>query len=113
VVHANERASDQRLGRTLVDITLYWLTNTGVSAARLYRENNADFFDAKPIAIPFAISVFVDELYEAARSWTERAYPDNLIYFNQLDRGGHCARLGTTATVLRRDASGVFKSLRD
>ena len=75
----------------LDNITLYWLTNTGVSAARLYWENKADFFDAKPITIPFAISVFPDELYEAPRSWAERAYPDNLIYYNKLDRGGHFA----------------------
>jgi hypothetical protein len=49
----------------LDNITLYWLTNPGVSSARLYRENKADFFDAKPITIPFAISVFPDELYQA------------------------------------------------
>ena len=75
----------------LDNITLYWLTNTGVSAARLYWENKADFFDAKPITIPFAISVFPDELYQAPRGWAERAYPDNLIHFNRLDRGGHFA----------------------
>jgi pimeloyl-ACP methyl ester carboxylesterase len=75
----------------LDNITLYWLTNTGVSASRLYWENKADFFDAKPITIPFAISVFPAELYEAPRSWAERAYPNNLLYFNQLDRGGHFA----------------------
>jgi len=75
----------------LDNITLYWLTNTGVSAARLYWENKADFFDAKPITIPFAISVFPDELYQAPRSWAERAYPSNLIHYNRLDRGGHFA----------------------
>lgn len=75
----------------LDNITLYWLTNTGVSASRLYWENKADFFDAKSITIPFAISVFPNELYEAPRSWAERAYPNNLIDFNQLDRGGHFA----------------------
>jgi len=75
----------------LDDITLYWLTNTGVSAARLYWENKRDFFNAKNITIPFAISVFPDELYQAPRSWAERAYPNNLIYFNELDRGGHFA----------------------
>jgi len=75
----------------LDNITLYWLTNTGVSAARLYWENKADFFDAKDITIPFAISVFPDELYQAPRSWAERAYPNNLIYFNEVDRGGHFA----------------------
>ena len=75
----------------LDNITLYWLTNTGVSAARLYWENKADFFNAKNISIPFAISVFPDELYQAPRSWAERAYPNNLIHFNKLDRGGHFA----------------------
>jgi pimeloyl-ACP methyl ester carboxylesterase len=53
--------------------------------------SKADFFDAKPITIPFAISVFPDELYQAPRSWTERAYPNNLIHYNRLDRGGHFA----------------------
>ena len=75
----------------LDNITLYWLTNTGVSSGRLYWENKADFFDAKPITIPFAISVFPDELYQAPRSWAERAYPNNLIHYNRLDRGGHFA----------------------
>jgi pimeloyl-ACP methyl ester carboxylesterase len=75
----------------LDNITLYWLTNTGVSSARLYWENKADFFDAKNITIPFAISVFPDELYQAPRSWAERAYPHNLIHYNKLDRGGHFA----------------------
>jgi pimeloyl-ACP methyl ester carboxylesterase len=75
----------------LDNITLYWLTNTGVSSGRLYWENKADFFDAKPITIPFAISVFPYELYQAPRSWAERAYPHNLIHYNRLDRGGHFA----------------------
>ena len=83
--------SDLTRDDLLDNITLYWLTNTGISAARLYWENKADFFDAKPITIPFAISVFPDELYEAPRSWAERAYPDNLIHYNRLDRGGHFA----------------------
>ena len=65
--------SDLTRDDLLDNITLYWLTNTGVSAARLYWENKADFFDAKPITIPFAISVFPDELYQAPRSWAERA----------------------------------------
>jgi len=75
----------------LDNITLYWLTNTGVSSGRLYWENKADFFDAKNITIPFAISVFPDELYQAPRSWAERAYPHNLIHYKRLDRGGHFA----------------------
>ena len=83
--------SDLTTDDLLDNITLYWLTNTGVSAARLYWENKADFFNAKNITIPFAISVFPDELYQAPRSWAERAYPNNLIHFNQLDRGGHFA----------------------
>ncbi len=83
--------SDLTRDDLLDNITLYWLMNTGISSARLYWENKADFFDAKNITIPFAISVFPDELYQAPRSWAERAYPDNLIYFNELDRGGHFA----------------------
>ena len=75
----------------LDNISLYWFTNTGVSSARLYWENKGDFFDVKNVSIPFAISVFPDELYAAPRSWAERAYPNNLIYYNKLDRGGHFA----------------------
>jgi pimeloyl-ACP methyl ester carboxylesterase len=75
----------------LDNITLYWLTNTGVSSARLYWENKAGFFEAKNVSIPFAISVFPDELYQAPRSWAERAYHNDLIHFNNLDRGGHFA----------------------
>jgi pimeloyl-ACP methyl ester carboxylesterase len=75
----------------LDNLTFYWLTNTGISSARLYWENKADFFDAKPISIPFAISVFPDELYQAPQSWAELAYPRNLIHYKRLDRGGHFA----------------------
>jgi pimeloyl-ACP methyl ester carboxylesterase len=74
----------------LDNITLYWLTNTAISSARLYWENKLDFFQPKHVSIPVAVSVFPDEIYAAPRSWTERAYP-NLIYFNKLDRGGHFA----------------------
>jgi len=84
-------AGDLTRDDILDNITLYWLTNTGVSSGRLYWENKADFFDAKNISIPFAISVFPDELYEAPRSWAELAYPKNLIHYNKLDRGGHFA----------------------
>jgi pimeloyl-ACP methyl ester carboxylesterase len=82
---------DVTLDDLLDNITLYWLTNTGVSSARLYWENKAGFFEAKNVSIPFAMSVFPDELYRAPRSWAERAYPNNLIHFNELDRGGHFA----------------------
>jgi pimeloyl-ACP methyl ester carboxylesterase len=74
----------------LDNITLYWLTNTGVSASRLYWEYKGGFFNAKGVSIPVAVSVFPGEQYEAPRSWTERAYP-NLIYYNEVDKGGHFA----------------------
>jgi pimeloyl-ACP methyl ester carboxylesterase len=95
----------------LDNITLYWLTNTGVSAARLYWENKADFFDAKPITIPFAISVFPGELYQAPRSWAERAYPHNLIYYNRLDRGGHFAAW-EQPQLFSEEIRASFRSLR-
>jgi pimeloyl-ACP methyl ester carboxylesterase len=74
----------------LDNITLYWLTNTGVSSGRLYWESKVSFFGAKNVSIPVAVSVFPGEFYQAPRSWTERAYP-KLIHYNQLDRGGHFA----------------------
>ncbi|HYB89321.1 MAG TPA: epoxide hydrolase [Streptosporangiaceae bacterium] len=95
----------------LDNVTLYWLTNTGVSAARLYWENKADFFDAKPITIPFAISVFPDELYQAPRSWAERAYPNNLIHYNKLDRGGHFAAW-EQPDLFSSEMRASFKTLR-
>jgi pimeloyl-ACP methyl ester carboxylesterase len=95
----------------LDNITLYWLTNTGVSAARLYWENKASFFDAKPITIPFAISVFPDELYQAPRSWAEQAYPRNLIHYNKLDRGGHFAAW-EQPDLFAAEMRAAFRSLR-
>ena len=95
----------------LDNVTLYWLTNTGVSAARLYWENKADFFDAKPITIPFAISVFPDELYQAPRSWAERAYPHNLIHYNRLDRGGHFAAW-EQPDLFTAEMRAAFRTLR-
>jgi pimeloyl-ACP methyl ester carboxylesterase len=108
-----EGSLDSELTRDdlLDNITLYWLTNTGVSAARLYWENTADFFDAKPITIPFAISVFPDELYQAPRSWAERAYPNNLIHYNRLDRGGHFAAWEQPRLFAEEMRAG-FRSLR-
>ena len=95
----------------LDNITLYWLTNTGVSAARLYWENKADFFDAKPITIPFAITVFPDELYQAPRSWAEQAYPNNLLYFNEVDKGGHFAAW-EQPQLFSEEIRAAFRSLR-
>jgi pimeloyl-ACP methyl ester carboxylesterase len=74
----------------LDNITLTWLTNTGVSSARLYWENKLGFFDVKGVTVPAAVSVFPHELYQAPRSWAERAYPD-LVYFNEVDMGNHFA----------------------
>jgi pimeloyl-ACP methyl ester carboxylesterase len=74
----------------LDNITLFWLTNTAISAARLYWENKFSFFNVKNVSIPVAVSAFPDELYPAPRSWAERAYP-NLIHYNKLDKGGHFA----------------------
>jgi pimeloyl-ACP methyl ester carboxylesterase len=75
----------------LDNVTITWLTNTGVSGARLYWEYwGKGYFNAKGVSIPAAVSVFPDELYPAPRSWTERAYP-KLIHYNQLPKGGHFA----------------------
>ena len=95
----------------LDNITLYWLPNTGISSARLYWENKADFFDAKPISIPFAISVFPDELYQAPRSWAELAYPRNLIHYKRLDRGGHFAAW-EQPQLFSEEMRDSFRSLR-
>jgi pimeloyl-ACP methyl ester carboxylesterase len=103
--------SDLTRDDLLDNLTLYWLTNTGVSAARLYWENKADFFDAKPITIPYAISVFPDELYQAPRSWAERAYPNNLIHYNRLDRGGHFAAW-EQPQLFSEEMRASFRSLR-
>jgi pimeloyl-ACP methyl ester carboxylesterase len=78
----------------LDNITLYWLTNTAVSSARLYWENvqtaKSGFFDPKNVTIPVAVSVFPDEIYAAPKTWAEKAYP-KLIHFNRLPKGGHFA----------------------
>jgi pimeloyl-ACP methyl ester carboxylesterase len=83
-------ASDLTRDDVLDDITLYWLTNTGISSARLYWENHYGLYNALNISIPSAVSIFPGENYEAPRSWAERAYR-NLIYYNKVDKGGHYA----------------------
>ncbi len=102
---------DVTLDDLLDNITLYWLTNTGISSARLYWENKAGFFEAKNVSIPFAKSVFPDELYQAPRSWAERAYPNNLIYFNEFDRGGHFAAW-EQPKLFADEMRAAFRSLR-
>ena len=89
----------------LDNITLYWLTNTAVSSARLYWENKLAFFDAKNVTIPVAVSVFPDEIYAAPRSWAERAYP-KLIHYNKLDKGGHFAAWEQPRFSARSSAPG-------
>jgi pimeloyl-ACP methyl ester carboxylesterase len=102
---------DVTLDDLLDNITLYWLTNTGISSARFYWENKAGFFEAKNISIPFAISVFPDELYQAPRSWAERAYPDNLIHYNRLEKGGHFAAW-EQPQIFADEMRAAFSSLR-
>ncbi len=94
----------------LDNITLYWLTNTGVSASRLYWEYKGGFFNAKGVTIPVAVSVFPGEQYEAPLSWTERAYP-KLIHYNRVDRGGHFAAWEQPYLFVDEIRAG-FRSLR-
>ena len=94
----------------LDNITLYWLTNTGVSTSRLYWEYKGGFFNAKGVAIPVAVSVFPGEQYEAPRSWTERAYP-RLLYYNKVDKGGHFAAW-EQPRLFSNELRAAFRSLR-
>jgi pimeloyl-ACP methyl ester carboxylesterase len=94
----------------LDNITLYWLTNTAVSAARLYWENKLPFFSPKGVTVPVAVSVFPDELYQTPRSWAERAYP-NLIHYNKVEKGGHFAAWEQPKLFTKELRAG-FKSLR-
>ena len=94
----------------LDNITLFWLTNTAMSSARLYWENKFGFFNAKNVSIPAAVSVFPDEVYQAPRSWTERAYP-KLIYYNTLDKGGHFAAW-EQPQLFSEEIRAAFRSLR-
>jgi pimeloyl-ACP methyl ester carboxylesterase len=94
----------------LDNVTLTWLTNTGVSSARLYWENTVGFFDVKGVTVPAAVSTFAHEIYKVPRSWAERAYP-NLIYFNELDRGNHFAAWQEPA-LFATEVRAAFRSLR-
>jgi pimeloyl-ACP methyl ester carboxylesterase len=94
----------------LDNITLYWLTNTGVSASRLYWEYKGGFFNAKGVSIPVAVTVFPGEQYQAPRSWAEKAYP-NLIYFNGVDKGGHFAAW-EQPELFSAELRAAFRSLR-
>jgi pimeloyl-ACP methyl ester carboxylesterase len=94
----------------LDNITLYWLTNTGVSASRLYWEYKGGFFNAKGVNIPVAVTVFPSEQYQAPRIWAERAYP-NLIYFNEVEKGGHFAAW-EEPELFSAEVRAGFRSLR-
>jgi pimeloyl-ACP methyl ester carboxylesterase len=94
----------------LDNITLYWLTNTGVSASRLYWEYKGGFFNAKGVSIPVAVTVFPGEQYQAPRSWAERAYP-NLIHFNEVHKGGHFAAW-EQPDLFASEVRAAFRSLR-
>jgi pimeloyl-ACP methyl ester carboxylesterase len=94
----------------LDNITLTWVTNTGVSSGRLYWENTLGFFDVKGVSVPAAVSVFPNELYQAPRSWTEQAYP-NLIYFNEVDKGNHFAAW-QEPQLFTTEVRAAFRSLR-
>jgi pimeloyl-ACP methyl ester carboxylesterase len=101
----------------LDNITLYWLTNTGVSAARLYWDaahtvplRNLAFFAPTGIRIPVAVTAFPDELYEAPRSWTARAY-SKLVYYHKVDKGGHFAAW-EQPQVFATEMRAAFRSLR-
>ncbi len=94
----------------LDNITLYWLTNTAVSSARLYWENKLSFVAPKNVAIPVAVSVFPDEIYTVSRSWAERAYP-NLIHYNKLAKGGHFAAW-EQPQLFTEEMRAAFRSIR-
>jgi pimeloyl-ACP methyl ester carboxylesterase len=94
----------------LDNVTLYWLTNTAVSSARLYWESKLPFFAPKNVAIPAAVSAFPEELYQAPRSWTTKAYP-KLIYYNRLDKGGHFAAW-EQPELFSAELRAAFRSLR-
>ncbi|QHW00168.1 epoxide hydrolase family protein [Spirosoma endbachense] len=94
----------------LDNITLYWLTNTAVSSARLYWESKLPFFAPKKVTIPVAVSVFPDEIYAAPRSWAEKAFP-KLIHYNRLPKGGHFAAW-EQPEFFSTELRAAFQSLR-
>jgi pimeloyl-ACP methyl ester carboxylesterase len=94
----------------LDNITMTWVTNTGISSGRLYWENTLGFFDIKGATVPAAVTVFPRELYRAPRSWAEQAYP-NLIYFNEVDEGNHFAAW-QEPEIFTSELRAAFRSLR-
>ena len=94
----------------LDNITLYWLTNTAVSSARIYWEDKYAFFAPKGVAIPVAVSAFPDEVVQTPRSWAAQAYP-KLIYYNRLEKGGHFAAW-EQPEIFATEVRAAFKPLR-
>src|SRR5213075_1584959 len=94
----------------LDNVTVYWVTNTAVSSARLYWESKLAFFAPKNVPIPTAVTAFPDELYQAPKSWTEKAYP-KLIYYNRVAKGGHFAAW-EQPELFTQELRAAFKSLR-
>jgi pimeloyl-ACP methyl ester carboxylesterase len=107
---AGHPVGDLTRDEVLDNVTFYWLTNTGVSSGRLYWENTYGFWDTKGVSIPAAVTVFPHEIWQAPRSWVERAYP-NLIYFNEVDRGNHFAAW-QEPTLFAAEVRAGFRSLR-
>jgi pimeloyl-ACP methyl ester carboxylesterase len=109
-LHRTSSATGELTRDEILDnITLYWLTNTGVSASRLYWEYKGGFFNAKGVKMPVAVTVFPGEQYQAPRSWTERAYP-KLIYYNRAEKGGHFAAW-EQPMIFTQELRAAFKSL--
>jgi pimeloyl-ACP methyl ester carboxylesterase len=94
----------------LDNCSYFWLTNSGVSASRLYRENTFNYFAPKCVNIPVAVSTFPDELYQVPRTWAENAYP-KLMHYNKLPKGGHFAAWEQPKLFTEELRAG-FRSLR-
>jgi pimeloyl-ACP methyl ester carboxylesterase len=110
-LHRTSSASGELTRDEILDnITLYWLTNTGVSSSRLYWEYKGGFFNAKGVKIPVAVTVFPGEQYHAPRSWTEKAYP-KLIYYHRAEKGGHFAAW-EQPMLFTEELRAAFRSLR-
>jgi pimeloyl-ACP methyl ester carboxylesterase len=105
-----ERPSELTRDDLLDNITLFWLTNTGVSSCRLYWENKLPFFAVKGVRVPVGVSTFADEIYRAPRSWAEQAYP-NLVHYGRHERGGHFAAW-EQPQLLTEDLRATFRSVR-
>jgi pimeloyl-ACP methyl ester carboxylesterase len=94
----------------LDDISLYWLTNTGASSARIYWEDHSNNFNAVDLSLPVAVTIFPGEIYKAPKTWAKRAY-HNLIYFNEVDKGGHFAAW-EEPQLFTEEIRKAFKTLR-